>query len=108
MSMRKKIIALIIALVIVIAGLYVIPFEVMAGDSKCIASGCNYVRARGSMYCNTHTCRYTTWKYDKEMAETIIAENEEYIEKAFKDGLTAGLRIPILREGRSHPDKGNA
>lgn len=61
MSMRKKIIALIIALVIVIAGLYVIPFEVMAGDSKCIASGCNYVRARGSMYCNTHTCRYALY-----------------------------------------------
>ena len=32
---------------------------------------------------------HTTWKYDKEMAETIIAENEKFIEKAFKDGLTA-------------------
>ncbi len=32
---------------------------------------------------------HTTWKYDKEMAKMIIAENEEYIEKAFKDGLTA-------------------
>lgn len=32
---------------------------------------------------------HTTWKYDKEMAETIITENKEYIEKAFKDGLTA-------------------
>ena len=32
---------------------------------------------------------HTTWKYDREMAETIIAENEKFIEKAFKDGLTA-------------------
>ena len=32
---------------------------------------------------------HTTWRYDKEMAETIIAENEKFIEKAFKDGLTA-------------------
>lgn len=38
----------------------------------------------------------------------VAALVADILHHILKDGLTAGLRIPVLREGRSHPDNGDA
>lgn len=47
--MRKKIMALIVTIVIVIGELYFMTLEATAGDRQCLASGCKNVRASGSI-----------------------------------------------------------
>ena len=56
--MRKKIMAMIVAIVIVISEMYFMSLEAVAGDALCMASGCNNSRTSGSYYCYTHACRH--------------------------------------------------